>query len=226
MERVVFLVGGTGSGKTTLINSLTNYIYDIVQSDYFRFQVVSSEDERRHNSTLQSSSQTKTVIAYSFHQTRLDYVLTLVDTPGFGDTQGANVDKQTIGYIRSYFEQELADGINRLYAICLVIKSNETRLTAQFVSELNQVASLFGSDIQSNMFAMITFHDWSGDAPVLTAFRDHETIKFQSYFYINNSGIFAMANTNSHLTPTQELFWNKSINSLQQFLNCLQVCIS
>jgi hypothetical protein len=51
--------------------------------------------------------------------------LIIVDSPGFGDTKGINVDFEIIGKIKSFFENK----IETINAVCFVAKSTENRLT-------------------------------------------------------------------------------------------------
>lgn len=51
--------------------------------------------------------------------------LIIVDSPGFGDTKGINVDYEIIAKIKSFFETK----IETIHAVCFVAKSTENRLT-------------------------------------------------------------------------------------------------
>ena len=80
------LVGATGAGKSTLINGMVNYILGVDWEDDFRFKLIADE-----GGTSQAHSQTKTITAYTIpHQqgSPFEHTLTIVDTPGFGDTKG------------------------------------------------------------------------------------------------------------------------------------------
>ena len=90
--KVLMVVGATGSGKSTLINGLTNYVYGVKWGDSFRYKVIVDEGGRS-----QTQSQTTWITAYTFHKTEhsiLPYTLTVIDTPGFGDTSGIERDKE------------------------------------------------------------------------------------------------------------------------------------
>ena len=47
------LVGATGSGKTTLIDGIINYITDVSWDDDFRFSLVDLTDDEKKNHTNQ-----------------------------------------------------------------------------------------------------------------------------------------------------------------------------
>lgn len=50
-ERTIMLVGATGSGKSTLVDGIVNYVMGVSFDDPFRFTLVQKEDEenKRHN---------------------------------------------------------------------------------------------------------------------------------------------------------------------------------
>lgn len=50
------LVGATGSGKTTLVNAMANYICDVRWQDPFRFSLVQLEREESHKKEVSTKS--------------------------------------------------------------------------------------------------------------------------------------------------------------------------
>ncbi|KAG7231954.1 hypothetical protein INR49_010063 [Caranx melampygus] len=105
-NRTVILLGATGSGKSTLINAMINYIVGVEWKDQVRFKLT-DEDQWRS----QAESQTSEVTVYKVnHQEgfNIDYSLTIVDMPGFGDTRGIVRD------ILSIFGKDVAENIRVL----------------------------------------------------------------------------------------------------------------
>ncbi|KZR96286.1 Uncharacterized protein APZ42_009463, partial [Daphnia magna] len=83
--KTILLMGATGSGKTTMINAMINYVLGVRWDDPFRFILIDKDV------TSEAFSQTREVTAYDIHYRngfRVPYSLTIVDTPGFGDTEG------------------------------------------------------------------------------------------------------------------------------------------
>uniref|UniRef100_A0A667ZBE7 SNTX thioredoxin-like domain-containing protein n=1 Tax=Myripristis murdjan TaxID=586833 RepID=A0A667ZBE7_9TELE len=90
-NRTIMVLGAAGSGKSTLINGMINYIVGVEWKDSFRFKLT---DEGQLRS--QAESQTSEITVYKVnHQEgfKIPYSLTIVDTPGFGDTRGIERDR-------------------------------------------------------------------------------------------------------------------------------------
>ena len=77
-EKSIMVLGATGAGKTTFLNSMSNYLANVHEGDPFRFKIVTEGEEGEAS----SQSKTKMVSAYCFNHTKLPYRLTVVDTPG------------------------------------------------------------------------------------------------------------------------------------------------
>ncbi len=99
-------MGATGSGKTTWINAMINYVLGVEWDDPFRFVLI--EENLRGGS--QAHSQTQDVNVYDIHHQngfRIPFSLTIVDTPGFGDNQGIARDTEISTWdISNFFEDD------------------------------------------------------------------------------------------------------------------------
>ncbi|OCT73654.1 hypothetical protein XELAEV_18032617mg [Xenopus laevis] len=219
-NKVVLLVGATGSGKTTLINGMCNYILGVDWKDDFRFKLV-------HEVTNQSEahSQTSEVTAYVINHNeeyRIPYSLTLIDTPGFGDTRGIEQDKKITAAIDRFFSSD--NGIDQINAVCFVVQSSLARLTHSQKYIFNSVFSIFGKDIKDNIMILINFSDGERP-PVLDAIKTAEIPcpldqdGDPVHFKFNNSALFA-DNQTSNISFNQ-MFWTMGAESMKTFFQSM-----
>jgi GTPase Era involved in 16S rRNA processing len=209
-EMVLMMVGATGAGKTTLINGMANYVLGVKWEDNFRFKVTTEEKDRS-----QAESQTVNITAYTFHSTEKPFLLTIIDTPGFGDTHGIERDKEIKDQIRQFFSGEHRGGINQIHGIGFVVQASLPRLTPTQEYIFNAVLSIFGKDIIDNIFLMTTFNDGS-DPAVLEAVRK-ANIPYKESFQFNNVAIFSSTKTTGHSLTS--MFWQMSCSSYKSFFD-------
>ena len=204
-EKVLMLVGETGSGKTTLINGIANFVFGVRLEDSFRFKLNASED-----SSNQANSQTKMVAAYTFYPMEgspISYPLTIIDTPGFGDTEGIERDKEIVTQMHAFFSTKEEHGIDHLNAVGFVVKACDARLTTPQKYIFDSVLSIFGKDIASKIFVMATFAD--GEEPQVLSALKAAMIPCEKVFTFNNSALFANPNTKS----ITEILWNSGMEN-------------
>ena len=127
-EKVILLVGGGGAGKTTWINGLINYIYGTEWDDNYRIRLIEEKTPGKRQN--QAKSQTKKITSYTIYLEpwfRVPFSVTVIDTPGFGDTGGINKDKEIKDQIGSFFTTGRHGGIGHIDAIGFVIQSSLVR---------------------------------------------------------------------------------------------------
>ncbi|XP_062593931.1 uncharacterized protein LOC134255428 [Saccostrea cucullata] len=214
-EKTIMMVGATGCGKSTLIDGLANYLFEVNWEDNFRFTLVSLEQEERKRLKDQAVSQTEWITCYSIYPdaaTKLDYALHIVDTPGFGDTRGLERDKEISNQIGEYFRCPGEKGMKFLDAVCFVVKAPDARLTSSQKYILDAVLSLFGKDIESNICTCITFAE-TQEPPVLASLAK-TCLPHEKYFKFNNSALFA---NNKDRNSLAYGFWNIGKKSFDHF---------
>ena len=215
-HKVLMIVGATGAGKTTLINGIANYILGVQWDDDFRFKLIAE-------STLQdqSKSQTTCITAYTFYKesgSNLPYTLTVIDTPGFGDTGGLTRDKEIIGQIKELFSISGAESIDKLHGIGFVTQAPLARLTPTQQYVFDAILSMFGKDVADNIFLMITFADGMRP-PVLDAVKA-TGVPYQAFFKFNNSALFASKSADDEF---DRMFWKMGKKSFDEFFKQFSV---
>uniref|UniRef100_A0A4W5KJ74 Septin-type G domain-containing protein n=1 Tax=Hucho hucho TaxID=62062 RepID=A0A4W5KJ74_9TELE len=163
INRTILMMGETGSGKSTLINVMVNYILGVEWEDKYRFEIIADE------SKSQTSSQTTAITVYEIfghEDDHLPFSLTIIDTPGFGDTSGIEQDKLITKNLQELFQSP--KGVHHIDAVCFVVKAAQVRLTSTQRYIFDSVLSIFGKDIENNIVALSTFAD-SGEPLVLQA---------------------------------------------------------
>ena len=223
-EKVILMVGQTGAGKTTLINGFANYIYGVEWNDNFRLRVI----DENESGTSESHSQTKNITAYTFPHVpgmKIDYTLTIVDTPGFGGTGNESLshDKELLANIKEFFSA--SEGIDQIHGILFVTQASNARLTPTQEYVFQAVLGIFGNDIEDHIFLMTTFAD--GQKPkVLTAVRDAH-VPYKQFFKFNNSALYAIKSGHSDDSDDEdssdeggsfeELSWKMGMDSFKKF---------
>uniref|UniRef100_A0A7N8WPS6 Uncharacterized LOC113124208 n=1 Tax=Mastacembelus armatus TaxID=205130 RepID=A0A7N8WPS6_9TELE len=166
-NKTILLVGETGAGKSALINSLFNYTIGVKFDHNIWFEIVETENRR------QTESQTSDVIVYEifgFEGETLPYSLTIIDTPGFGDTKGIEHDIVISQRLLDLFRSE--DGVHELNAVGLVMKATDNRVSDRLMYVVNSVTSLFGKDLENKIVALITHSNGRKPKNALQALED------------------------------------------------------
>ena len=209
-EKVLLVIGATGAGKSTLINGMANYIMGVKWEDNFRFKAVTDDPK-----VSTSKSQTKFITAYTFFPVEgsaLPYKLTIIDTPGFGDTDGLKRDKAITKQIEEFFSIPLPNGVSHLNGVGFVAQASLARLTPTQEYIFSSVLSIFGKDLSQNIFMMVTFADGQ-KPPVLKAIKDAGITKSEKHFKFNNSALFADNREGSF----DAMFWEMGFLSFRAF---------
>jgi GTP-binding protein EngB required for normal cell division len=185
-HKVVMIMGATGTGKSTLINAMVNHVLGVKWEGDFRFKLIVDEV------ASQTKSVTQSITVYTIHVmagARIPYTLTVVDTPGFEDTEGLERDKETVKQLKEFFSLKDGNGIDHLDAIGFVTPAPCVRLTHAQHYVYTSVLDIFGKDVKNNIFAMITFCD--NHKPLAIAAIQEAQIPCSMFLKFNNSSLYA-----------------------------------
>ncbi|KAK7057031.1 hypothetical protein SK128_000546, partial [Halocaridina rubra] len=153
--KVILLIGETGAGKTRLLNSLYNHICSVNFHDSYRLEVI---DEVGSELKKDYDSQTDCITGYLFHfepGMRYKYNILIIDTPGFGDTRGANKQAEIVRQMEVFLKEEKF-GIIDLHCLSFVVKASMNRRMEYFGVILKQCMSLFGKNTTTITQVMTT----------------------------------------------------------------------
>lgn len=146
----------------------------------------------------------------------MPYTFTIIDTPGFGGTEGLKRDKKITEQIKEFFSIPPPDGIDHLDGIGFVVQASQARLTSTQEYIFDSIMSIFGNDVSKNIFMMITFADGQRP-PVLEAIKEAKIPGHSNKpFKFNNSALFAENNEESEMS-FDEMFWKMGFLSFKQF---------
>ncbi|XP_076266780.1 uncharacterized protein LOC143200248 [Rhynchophorus ferrugineus] len=167
----ILLLGETGVGKSTFINSIFNYLQyrDFNTAEHKKLNVLipaifSTFDKDDNLRTIRigadrdenecreiGESATQSVRTYIFQIRNGQYRVRLIDTPGMGDTRGIEQDDLNCENILNYI-----GNLQELHAICYLCKSQQTRATSYFQYCMAQIMTRLHADACKNFVFIFT----------------------------------------------------------------------
>ncbi|XP_034095329.1 uncharacterized protein LOC117561834, partial [Gymnodraco acuticeps] len=119
----------------------------------------------------EKSNRKSDVIVYEvfgLEDKSLPFSLTIIDSPGFGDTKGKDKDVLVSERLLDLFRS--TDGVDEIDAVCLVLKASDNRLSDRLMYVFDSVVSLLGKDIEENI--VLKHSDFVSAANVLQALKE------------------------------------------------------
>ncbi|KTF77376.1 hypothetical protein cypCar_00047365 [Cyprinus carpio] len=218
-NKIVLLVGETGVGKTTLINSMVNYLLGVKFEDEEWYEIT-EEEEARH----QSESQTSEITMYEVFHVKSPISLTIIDTPGYGDTRGLDKDPEVAENLATLFQSK--DGVCEVDAVCFVIQASKNRLSDRQHYIISSVLSLFGKDIVNNIVFLITHSDGLPPKNILGAVNKakipckRDKSGQPVHFLFNNRQTEGRHTKKRHIRAQRDA-WEDSVEGMKQFFQSL-----
>ncbi|KAB5586719.1 hypothetical protein PHYPO_G00004820 [Pangasianodon hypophthalmus] len=222
-HKTIIMVGETGVGKSTLINAMVNYMLGVDSTDRIWFEIIETKEN-------QTDSQTYAVTVYDIFTEHSPFSLTIIDTPGFGKTEGTKEDVNVAESLLELFRSN--DRVHEIDAVCLVVSSYTVRLTERQRYVFNAVLSLFGNDVKKNFVVFITHAPTKPtnsikaikDAKIPCAQNDDEEplhFRFDNCHCENFYAKYDREEENEQLFQDYQAAWDLFNTSMNDFLNFL-----
>ncbi|XP_067256486.1 uncharacterized protein [Chanodichthys erythropterus] len=217
-NKIVLLVGETGVGKTTIINTMVNYLMGVKFENEEWYEI--TEEAARD----QSESQTSEITMYEVCPIKSRMSLTIIDTPGYGDTRGLEKDLEVAENLSMLFQNN--DGVCEVDAVCFVTQASKNRLSDRQHYIISSILSLFGKDIVNNIVFLITHSDGLPPKNVLGAIKKakipcrRDKTGQPVHFLFNNRQAEAR-HTGERYVRAQRDAWEDSMDGMKDFLQSL-----
>ncbi|EGC37346.1 hypothetical protein DICPUDRAFT_150025 [Dictyostelium purpureum] len=199
----ILVIGETGCGKSTLINTITNYFLggkipdDIKVAIKTKFLKATEKFKSSENDSQdRTKSQTDSCNTYSFKKDSKTFAF--IDTPGLSDTRGVKQDDLNIGKII-----DSAENCSSLSAVIIVINGTVPRMTINLQNVITRLRGSIPDSLLKNVFLVFT--------NCLSHTRNFvlESLEIE----VNTDNIFHMNNT---AFSTDRKLWDEiSIKSLK-----------
>ena len=221
-HKTILLMGVTGSGKTTLINAMINYVLNIQSDDPFRFQLIQKRPTKTNRIAIYD--------IYHDEEFKIPFSLTIIDTPSFVENKKKN--KEIAEMIRELIQDEEEDDIIDLDMIGLVALASYPRLINSQIQIFDAVSNIFGDAAADHTNFLLTFADGALHLPPMLEFlSDHghprptETISGDTYAYnkFHCSGLFDKIDEKSTAGKCNRNFWDMSVENFDKLFNLLDV---
>ncbi|XP_063960602.1 uncharacterized protein LOC129267962 [Lytechinus pictus] len=248
-EMNILILGETGVGKSTWINSIQNYlsfnnIHEAVNQKDFPVLIPSSftltqDGEQRKikigiddPNEVQETGKSATKEPRSYVFTVGDRRVRLIDTPGIGDVDGYEQDeinmKRILSHLTSY---------SQIHAICIFLKPNNARLTVMFRFCIQELLVQLHKSAKNNIVfcftnARQTFYQPGDTLPVLNEELEKKNVGIQAtkdkYFCFDNEPFRFLACTKNGVTfgeaeiVTYSSSWDKSVEETRRLLDYIE----
>ncbi|XP_067234709.1 uncharacterized protein [Chanodichthys erythropterus] len=219
-HKIILMVGETGTGKTTLINVMINYMLGVQREDKVWFEITDDQSDR-----TSAHSQTSIITVYEFYPQESPIDLTIIDTPGYGDTRGADLDEQIAKSLCSLIKS--SEGVHEVDAVCLVINAHHSRPTIRQRYIFDSVQSLFGKDVLENIVLLFTHSTGAPPKNVLTAVKEakikcaENDKKKPVFFLFDNCQSEAADEEDDEDEQRLDQSWNRSFRGMEGLFKLL-----
>ncbi|XP_021703493.1 uncharacterized protein LOC110677112 [Aedes aegypti] len=222
-EYNIIIIGETGSGKSTLINYLTNFFHG-GNLNQLRLSIPSKHYEAteglnhyEQNVADTSKSQTSKCTEYNFHKDEL--LFGFIDTPGLCDTEETNNDEKNILEI-----MQTAVEKGTLVAIMIVVNGTQSRATACLRHALDEMKNMIPDSFLGNIIVVLTNCNRATANFDISQLKPWQVIQ-QNQFHMNNSILSKPESAwinDPYLKKHIEEDWNESMKTIGRMIDRLK----
>ena len=214
---VFVLTGETGSGKSTHINAMVNYLYGVELDDDFRILLVDDSGKKATGSVTQHITVYK--LRFFKEMTTSRKSILLVDSPGFGDTRGPKADTFITNAFAMLFQE-----LPHLNCVGLVQNATTERLTDRGKAVITNMLELFSKEIKDNLVPVCTFAD-SGRPLCIDGLKE-DNVPFSRFVKVQNALFSSVSNKSGdgqvRAHAETEMYWNLAVNGIKALFDCAE----
>ncbi|VDK72135.1 unnamed protein product [Litomosoides sigmodontis] len=174
-DRVILLVGGSGSNKSILIDCMCNYFYG-AQFEGDRYKIANEIFD-------QGSTPMKSITKYVFNATVMPFRPVVIDTPEIVNDSEVATKEATVSILHNFQTESQNMQIN---ALCLVLKFDEETINKD-ENTLMEIINLFPRHLLPNTIILFLSNNEkpSLSQTIKLALR-HLNLSYNKYYFFND----------------------------------------
>eukprot|EP00731_Ephydatia_muelleri_P013351 Em0007g661a len=147
----VLLIGHSGAGKTSMLNLIYNLEKVRALQGKHGPEFFHSCHDTAFERLLSNPMESKTTEAKEYCLTFSDIYINIIDTPGFGDTQGTEKDDEHLRTIQS-----TARNVKSIDCCWLIVNGRQPRATLHLQKALEQISAILYGDLKECTIVILT----------------------------------------------------------------------
>ena len=147
----VLLIGHSGAGKTSMLNLVYNLEKVRALQGKYGPELFHSCHDTAFERLLSNPMESKTTEAKEYSLTFSDIYMNIIDTPGFGDTQGTEKDDEHLRTIQS-----TARNVKSIDCCWLIVNGRQPRATLHLQKALEQISAVLYGDLKECTIVILT----------------------------------------------------------------------
>ena len=147
----LLLIGPSGAGKTTFLNLIYNLETIRSLEGKLTLELFSRCNDMALERVPLNPMESKTIGALEYQLQFGDIDVHITDTPGFGDTQGAEKDEEHLRTIR-----HAARNVKAFDCCCLLINGRQPRATPHLQKAFMEISQIFNGELRKCTIVILT----------------------------------------------------------------------